>query len=395
MKKGLRFVISSLILLISLSSFKGQNFVADSSFEHNKGVPILLSSLGLNGSWSSPTMGTTDLFCECGKKERKVSEAQAPTNLFGTQKPNSGKCYAGAYFFSHGDYREYLLTQLTQPLSAGVKYDLTLHVSLADHSRAAIYRMGVAFLKAQPSYTSSSVIKDIQPIFIPIKNQVGTDTVEWHKLYVEYKAKGGEQFLLLGSFDIYDFDETDARPPKGMRTKINQLTARDAYYYIDDVSLRRQPAVYVAYFDTVVKPKIDTLKPAVVSNPGVDTNSNYLSLESALENSLVLKNVLFETGKAILLSQSYPELDMLTEYLKTNPLLKIEISGHTDNTGNEDTNIRLSAQRSKAVCDYLISKSIDPGRINHKGYGSVMPLVPNDTEEGRKQNRRVEFKFSK
>jgi outer membrane protein OmpA-like peptidoglycan-associated protein len=58
-------------------------------------------------------------------------------------------------------------------------------------------------------------------------------------------------------------------------------------------------------------------------------------------------------------------------------------------------NIKLSEQRAKAVCDYLISKSIDPGRMTHKGLGSSLPLSPNDTEEGRKQNRRVEFKFMK
>ncbi len=369
--------------------------MADSSFEHNSAMPIVLSSLGMNTSWSAPTGGTTDLFCECNKKQKEISEAQVPTNPFGTQKANSGKCYAGGYFFSHADYREYLITQLMQPLTAGVKYDLTFYISLADYSRAAIYRMGVAFLRGAVTQTTSNVITNINPINVPLKNQVGTDTVEWHKIYVEYKAKGGEQYLLIGSFDIYDFDETDVKPPKGVRTKINQNTARDAYYYIDDVSLRKQPPVYTAYFDTIVKQKIDTLKPTVVTHPTIDTSGNSLALETALEKSLILKNVLFETGKAVLLTSSYSELDMLSTYLIDNKTLKIEIAGHTDNVGNEATNAKLSELRAKAVSDYLITKSIDPGRITHKGYGSSLPISPNDSEEGKKQNRRVEFKFLK
>jgi len=381
-------------LIFNIDS-KSQNFVPDSSFERNSSVPLLLSSLGLNGSWSSPTMGTTDLFCECGKKQKEISESDVPKNPMGVQKANSGKCYGGFYLFSHHDYHEYMITQLMSPLTGGVKYDLTFYLSLADYSRATIEQIGVCFLKSKVTYTGSGYAVGLKPLYIKINEEVGTDTVEWHKLTLEYKAKGGEQFLMIGSWDEGRIEATNVLAPKGSHTRINQKTDRDAYYYIDDVSLRKQPPVYVAYFDTIVKPKIDTIKPTAVTYPAIDTTGNSLALESALEKSLVLKNVLFETGKAILLPQSYSELDMLAEHLKNNLPLKIEISGHTDNVGNEATNVKLSEQRAKAVCDYLISKSIDPGRMAHKGYGSSMPIAPNDSEEGRKQNRRVEFKFSK
>lgn len=369
--------------------------MADSSFERNSSIPIALSSLGLNGSWSSPTMGTTDLFCECGKKQKEISESDVPKNPMGIQKPNSGKCYGGFYLFSHHDYHEYMITQLSSPLTAGVKYDLTFYLSLADYSRATIEQIGVCFLKSKVTYTSSGYMTGLKPIHIKISEEVGTDTVEWHKIYLEYKAKGGEQFLLIGSWDEGKIEATNVLAPKNSHTRINQRTDRDAYYYIDDVSLRRQPAVYTAYFDTIVKPKVDTIKPTAVTHPTIDTTANTMAMETALEKALVLKNVLFETGKAILLPQSYPELDLLTQHLKDNSSLKVEISGHTDNVGNETVNTKLSEQRAKAVCDYLISKSIDPARMTHKGLGSSTPIASNDSEEGRKQNRRVEFKFSK
>lgn len=378
-----------------MSYAKAQNMVVDSSFEKNSKIPVELSSIRLNASWSAPTVGTTDLFCECGRKLKDKSEAQVPNNLFGTQKANTGKCYAGFYLFSHGDYREYLITQLNAQLKGGTKYELTMYLSLADYSRAAIFRMGVAFLTGKPTYTTSNIIRNISPVYVPLKNQVGTDTVFWHQLIVEYEAKGGEQYLLIGSFDIYDFEETHVKPLMGKRTKINQRTDRDAYYYIDDVSLHEMPPPVVAKFDTVVPAIIDTIRAltTVEANFGNDTTRPII--EIIADKTFILKNILFETNRAVLLPSSYSELDAFAAYLVKNPLLYIEIGGHTDNTGGEEQNKILSEKRANTVADYLITKGVELTRVTFKGYGSTKPIANNSTEEGKKQNRRVEFKVIK
>lgn len=365
--------------------------VADSSFEGNGQTPILLSSIGLNASWSSPTIGTTDLFCECGKKLKPKSEAQVPTNPFGTQKANTGKCYAGFYLFSHADYREYLLTQLNSPLRGGVKYELSFYLSLADYSRAAIFRMGACFLAGKPTYTTSNVITNLTPQYIPLKNQLGTDTVNWHRITLEYEARGGEQYLLLGSFDIYDFVETYVKPPKGVITKINQRTDRDAYYYIDDVSLHELPPPIVAKPDSIPPPIIDTIKPIAVAEANFGTDTAAPIIEVMVDKIFVLKNILFETNRAVLLPSSYPELDAFAVYLIKSPQIYIEIGGHTDNTGSEEQNKILSEKRANAVADYLIAKGVDLLRVTYKGYGSSKPIANNSSDEGKKQNRRVEF----
>lgn len=390
---SLHFTHLKLILffLLCFQLSRAQNLVADSSFEANSKVPVLLSSIGLNASWSSPSWGTTDLLCECGKKLKDKSEAQVPHNPFGTQKANTGKCYAGFYLFSHADYREYLITQLNQPLIGGNKYELTMYISLADYSRAAIYRMGVVFLNAKPNYTSSDVIRNINPVNVPLKNQVGTDTVNWHQIVVEYEAHGGEQFLLIGSFDIYDYDETNARPPKGVRTKINQRTDRDAYYYIDDVSLHQLPPPVVAKFDTVVAPIIDTIRPVAIAEANFGNDTTKPIIEVLVDKTFILKNILFETNRAVLLPSSYPELDAFANYLVKNPQVFIEIGGHTDNTGSEEQNKILSEKRANTVADYLITKGVELNRVTFKGYGSTKPIANNSTDEGKKQNRRVEF----
>jgi outer membrane protein OmpA-like peptidoglycan-associated protein len=77
--------------------------------------------------------------------------------------------------------------------------------------------------------------------------------------------------------------------------------------------------------------------------------------------------------------------------LNFNKLVKIQISGHTDNTGDKQRNILLSNNRAKAVTEYLISKGIDKDRLSFKGYGDSKPVVPNDSEAHKAMNRRTEF----
>jgi outer membrane protein OmpA-like peptidoglycan-associated protein/tetratricopeptide (TPR) repeat protein len=107
---------------------------------------------------------------------------------------------------------------------------------------------------------------------------------------------------------------------------------------------------------------------------------------------VVLKNIFFNTDKYDLQPESTAELEKLTDLLKKNPMMKIEISGHTDNIGDEKYNQTLSENRAKAVYDYLIAHSIVKERLSYKGYGESKPINTNDTDAGRANNRRTEFK---
>ncbi len=107
---------------------------------------------------------------------------------------------------------------------------------------------------------------------------------------------------------------------------------------------------------------------------------------------VILKNIFFEFGKSALKPESYVELDNVVKLLQNNETVRLEISGHTDNIGSLRTNTKLSEARAKSVVDYLVSHGIDPSRLEYKGYAYTQPIAPNSTEEGRAQNRRVEFK---
>ncbi|MEZ4921938.1 MAG: OmpA family protein [Crocinitomicaceae bacterium] len=111
-------------------------------------------------------------------------------------------------------------------------------------------------------------------------------------------------------------------------------------------------------------------------------------------SKIALRNVFFDTGKSTLRSESNAELDRLVQLLKDVPGLKIELSGHTDNTGSATANVQLSQDRAQAVMNYLVSKGISKSRLTAKGYGDSMPVATNDTSEGRQLNRRTEFEIT-
>ncbi len=109
--------------------------------------------------------------------------------------------------------------------------------------------------------------------------------------------------------------------------------------------------------------------------------------------AIVLNNIFFDFDRATLRPESYAELGILYKLLEDNPRLKVEVSGHTDDSGTASYNERLSEGRARAVVTFLIERGIDANRLTYKGYGSSRPVASNDTEEGRQLNRRTEFEI--
>jgi outer membrane protein OmpA-like peptidoglycan-associated protein/tetratricopeptide (TPR) repeat protein len=105
-----------------------------------------------------------------------------------------------------------------------------------------------------------------------------------------------------------------------------------------------------------------------------------------------LSNIFFDFNSANLKAESYPELNQIVLFLESNSSLKVEISGHTDNVGTDEYNLKLSEQRAKSIYDYLITR-VNKDRLTYKGYGSSSPVTSNATDEGRAQNRRCELKI--
>lgn len=133
--------------------------------------------------------------------------------------------------------------------------------------------------------------------------------------------------------------------------------------------------------------------PGTVANNGCPEEPKRVELTKAEQEVInkVFKNLTFETGKAVIKPTSYPALDGLLALLNKKPEFKVLIEGHTDNTGSESLNNKLSQERAGAVKKYLIQKGIEDARIISVGYGPSRPVADNSTPEGRAKNRRVEF----
>lgn len=143
---------------------------------------------------------------------------------------------------------------------------------------------------------------------------------------------------------------------------------------------------YSAHFSLKDQPA-DFKNPFIIQVPlvPIDTGSR-----------VALRNIFFDVNQAVLKPESKAELWVLIAFLKTNPNVEIEIGGHTDNVGDKAANITLSENRAKAVYQFLITEgNIASSRLKYKGYGEQKPLVLNDNDSHRAENRRTEFKITK
>ena len=109
------------------------------------------------------------------------------------------------------------------------------------------------------------------------------------------------------------------------------------------------------------------------------------------QGTYVFRNIYFDFNKATIKPESEPILDEVSDFLKANPAMKMEIQGHTDSKGTAAYNLKLSERRAASVKDYLVKNGIASNRLTTKGYGLTKPVATNSTEEGRAKNRRVEF----
>ena len=116
--------------------------------------------------------------------------------------------------------------------------------------------------------------------------------------------------------------------------------------------------------------------------------------QAVLDQALANRVIEFEQGSALLTESGKAILDEMAEALKKINTKKVEVIGHTDNVGAPARNIALSRSRADSVKTYLVAKGIASELIGTSGMGADQPVVPNITDEGRRRNRRIEFRLS-
>ena len=369
-----------LVFLLIPIKFISQNLVKNPSFEKTEKCADTVSLFNKNvNNWSTPTLGTTDLFSTCSSNINSI-----PNNFNGYQVSQFGEHYAGCYFYTENDYREYIQGSFISPLEKDKKYNVSFYISLAENSEFALNTIDFMLTKnmiltSTETELSQNLIKnlitDSYSLNTILNKKNYHDKDNWVLISKEITAKGGENFITIGNFKKNSLTKKK-RVSKSSKTNMS-------YYYIDMVS---------------VEP-VDKLNPDLTKPTQIVEQKDSIKIVNPnkfeLNKKYTFKNINFDTNSFELSQLAKNEIQTLFEYLKLNTNTKIYISGHTDNLGSDNYNKVLSESRVKSVAEYLIKLGIIEARIETFGYGNTQPISSNKTEEGRKKNRRVEFKIFK
>ncbi len=222
---------------------------------------------------------------------------------------------------------------------------------------------------------------------IDIKPLKDIPPYSWAKISFSFKAKEDARYMTVGNFnDNWKQEPKKVQIHSGIYDAPLDLYPFSSECYLDDFILVKDNYKnnVAALFHMNVEPSDSSdTEPVLVFNGEIIKENQ----------SIILENIYFDFNSSELLPASYAEIDNLIELLNEHNDTNLKISGHTDNVGTDGFNRKLSEQRAKAVCDYIIGMGISQERLSWQGFGNQMPIADNNTEEGRQKNRRVEFQI--
>ena len=284
-------------------------------------------------------------------------------------RPHSGSSYIRNW---KSECKTLFMSKLLTPLEKGRKYYVEAYYRV-QNNEALMYsnpkaekggfhfyfydNLGISFTNtdySEPKRNKSGIF--IQPKF-PFEMKDSSAFKNWTKFSCVYEATSDFEYIIIGNFKEHGEGDDDIILKMLEKNGFFQML----YYFFDDIK---------------VIPYEEHLKEQFSSNESIE-----------------LKDIFFEINSAELKEESFSMLNDLNIYLKYNPKKKITISGHTDNTGNEKTNIALSLKRANSIKEYLSKNGINSNRISTKGFGSAKPIVPNINDENKSKNRRIEIKI--
>lgn len=277
---------------------------------------------------------------------------------------------------------EVLRNELKSKLVAGKTYCLQFKIKLRKENAMAFNGISVTLSKEKMMFPSREEGFKNGVVFQSHPDIILGCKENWMVLSGEFTANGGEQYLYISNFT----SKKDLKLYQVYEGEVYNMG--EIYYLIDDVVLIEQT-------DDKICPC--NVKDCVLDSSLFIEKTEEIVKEDIFENpqigqSIILRNIQFKTASWELLPESFVTLDSLIDLMNKFPGMQVEISGHTDNRGDSKMNIELSKNRANAVLQYLVENGISEDRMVATGYGQEQAIDSNDTEEGRLNNRRVEFK---
>jgi outer membrane protein OmpA-like peptidoglycan-associated protein/tetratricopeptide (TPR) repeat protein len=336
----------------------------DSPFIHADGVTLYFSSDG------HPSMGSNDIF----KSEFKNGKWNKPENL--------------GYPINSIDYDGFFM------ISPDKKTGFYSAMREDGVGNADIFM--IKFLDPPPPPPKPEPEPTKPEVIVTEKEVVKKDTVEYSDPLLVLQKEMKVVTVLKGKV----IDETSSLPLQATITLVNnennqvitKITTKAGNGDFELIIPHGGNYGVATEADGYLFNSLNFDLPQFAEYQEIDTH--ILMVKAEVGSKVVLKNIFFDTGKSDIKSESLAELENIHQLLIANPYLKVQINGHTDNTGNVVLNRTLSLERAQAVVKYLIEKGIEGSRVSAKGFGSERPIVSNDDEnEGRELNRRTEIEI--
>ncbi len=383
-----------------------------------KGSCDLYYSEFINGAWTKPK-NLHEINTYAWESQPSIS-ADGRTLYFASEREN-GTGNSDIYVSYRNEYGTWskpqvLDTTINTPMAETSPFihpdGKTLYFCSNGHYGVGGFDIFVSYLNDYGTWSKP------QNLGYPInttKNEIGLVVSSTGKqAYITSSRDGG-----YGLNDIYVFDlpaSVQAEEVTFIKGKIvDAETNKPLPVYCEIVDLKNNKVVYASYSDSTSGTFLLGLTQGkeyglffsrqgyLFRSENIRIDDSY-SIQQAFNKtfaiepikpgkSIVLPNIFFETDSFRLKPNSYAELNKVVKFLNDNPTVKIEISGHTDNSGQENYNKQLSEKRAKAVYQYIINRNIDSSRVSYVGYGSSKPIATNSTVEGKALNRRTEMKI--
>lgn len=353
----MRYLLLSAALLLSLFS-PAQNLVVNPGFEEWK-TPDLGYCTMKNDEvkgWYDVGQYSSDLY------RPSIGNYDNSASIGGTMKPHSGLAFGGFLGHYSNNYREYSGGSLSAPMQAGVTYSIRFFLALGPGCSFGVNETHLYFTSQLSPDNKGDDRFNAHHELTPQVTIGNLDYVhysgQWKEVTAEYRAKGGEQFFVVGNFN-------DDSHSKVMRPLTGVGPLSWCYYYIDDFTIVRKG-----------EPIVEEIIPSPVLMDTSITAGKVMTSRATF----------FAKGKSELNDDAESTLYLVAFAMKKQQDLSVEIDWYADEEGTPESTQQLAQTRAQAIADYLVKKGIAKERITTKGFAS--------DKTGKAKDHRVEFVFT-
>ncbi len=276
----------------------------------------------------------------------------------------------------------FVFTMLCCPLQKDKKYKLSFYINCTSLANENLFN--IFFTDREPSLLSAASLTDTGALTVAKSATTEMPRSNWRFFEYIYTANGNEKFFIFS---------TNGLPPVEYEMKQAMNKSGDVLYFIDEISMQSIDAIPLCS-----EYKANTEKLFAYNYrhnnymPVFKEEKSAMPVVKFISDTVVIPGLLFDVNKSNIKAPVAKILDSLLTVLKQRNVVQVNITGHTDSTGNENNNMLLSEARALAVKNYLIQKSVvAESAITAAGKASQFPVATNTTAAGRQQNRRVQI----